>query len=44
MQFIDFFSGIGGMRLGLEQAGNSVTVNVSRAIGFKLKKIESECA
>lgn len=27
-----------------KQAGNSVTVNVSRAIGFKLKKIESECA
>ncbi|KSU19459.1 hypothetical protein LMG9449_0690 [Lactococcus lactis subsp. lactis] len=28
MKFLDLFAGIGGFRLGLEQAGNSVTVPV----------------
>ena len=47
MKFIDFFAGIGGFRLGLEQSGHecvghceidkyAVTVNVIRAIGERL--------
>lgn len=45
MNFVDFFAGIGGIRLGLEQAGHKcvgVTVNVARAIGEKLKEVEHE--
>lgn len=41
MKFVDFFAGIGGIRLGLEQAGNGVTVNVARAIGERLREIEN---
>lgn len=44
MKFIDMFSGIGGISDSqlYKQAGNSVTVNVARAIGEKLKEIETE--
>lgn len=36
MKFLDLFAGIGGFHLGMEQAGNSVTVPVVRAIAEKL--------
>lgn len=36
MKFLDMFAGIGGFRLGMEQAGNSVTVNVVAEIEKKL--------
>ena len=32
MKFLDLFAGIGGIRIGMEQAGNSVTVPVIKAI------------
>lgn len=37
MNFLDLFAGIGGFRLGMEQAGNSVTVNVIEEIAKRLK-------
>lgn len=36
MKFLDLFAGIGGFRLGMEAAGNSVTVNVIAAIAERL--------
>lgn len=36
MKFLDLFAGIGGIRLGMEQAGNSVTVSVVHAIAERL--------
>ena len=41
MTFIDLFRGIGGFRLGMEQAGNSVTVNVIKFIAERMR-IEGE--
>ena len=38
MKFFDFFAGIGGFRLGMEMAGNSVTVNVIYEIAKRLKE------
>ena len=40
IRFIDFFSGIGGIRLGLEQAGNAVTVTVAHYIGKRFRELE----
>lgn len=36
LTFIDLFAGIGGFRLGMEQAGNSVTVPVIYEIAKRL--------
>ena len=36
MKFLDLFAGIGGFRLGMEPAGNSVTVNVIAEIEKRL--------
>lgn len=43
MKFIDLFAGIGGMRLGMEHAGNSVTVPVVYEVAKRLDKITQEC-
>lgn len=37
MKFLDLFAGIGGFRLGLEQAGNSVTVPVIYGVARRLE-------
>ncbi len=37
LKFLDLFAGIGGFRLGMERAGNSVTVNVIEAIARRLE-------
>lgn len=36
MKFLDLFAGIGGFRFAMEQAGNSVTVNVVAEIAKRL--------
>lgn len=43
MKFIDLFAGVGGMRLGIGQAGKSVTVLVVFEIAKRLDKITQEC-
>ncbi|MBU7558881.1 DNA cytosine methyltransferase [Levilactobacillus brevis] len=37
MKFIDLFAGIGGFHLGMDQAGNSVTVPVVRLIAENME-------
>ncbi len=36
MTFLDFFAGIGTIRIGFEQAGNACTVNVIYEIARRL--------
>lgn len=37
MRFIDLFAGIGGFQLGMEQASNSVTVPIIKAIADRME-------
>lgn len=37
MKFLDLFAGIGGFQLGMEQAGNSVTVPIIKAIAENME-------
>lgn len=42
MTFLDLFSGIGGFRLAMEQAGNTVTVPVVHEIAKRMEMGEQE--